>query len=272
VTAPLEGIPLASIARKNWKPYPFQLGGYNCRHHVGFHALWFSNSTSFLNKWEFDRIQEIADSILKPTDAMGRNMIISGIPLFRLMAKDPHGQSAAFDNVPISKNSCKTFLLLKKAKKFEIWDTQGVVFQNPGPYKTRTELKNPESIDSSFLDHFHAFIRKNNYYFITQSGKLYHAPPPKKGEKSRKMTALWDDPTRPINAIIEDTDRDKVFLFAKHKTDAKRGYYFEMKSATTFETFDPTKLKRVNVEGRAKTLLELWPLVGPQAKKKTSRK
>jgi hypothetical protein len=81
------------------------------------------------------------------------------------------------------------------------------------------------------------------------------------------MTALWDDETRPIVGIIEDADRDKVWLFAKNTKDAKRGYYFEMKARTTFENFDPTKLARVNAGGRAKSLLEFLPLISRGAKK-----
>jgi hypothetical protein len=179
---------------------------------------------------------------------------------------------AGFGTVPISPNSCKTFLLFKDGKKLEAWDTLARFDAKKRRWLTIADERNLETFKSDFLEDFYVFIRKSDYYFVTESGKLYHAPPPKKGEKSRKMTALWDDPDRPINAIIEDADRDKVWLFAKHKKDVKRGYYFEMKSATTFETFDPTKLKRVNIEGRAKTLLELWPLVAPQAKKKANRR
>jgi hypothetical protein len=258
----LEGIPLTKIEKNNWKPYPFQVAGSNCRHHVGYGALWFSNSSGFLNCWDFDHIQEIVHSYLGPGDAMGRDMIISGVPLLKLMAKYPKAEKAAFDSVPISRNSCKTFLLTKKEKKFEIWDSIGLVYQNPGGYRTPTEVRNPQSLDSPFTEDFYAFIGKKDYYFVTESGKLYYAPSPKKDEKSRTTKALWDDAKRPIVAVIEDADNDKVWLFAKDKNaGAKLDLYFEMKDTIATKLFDPKKLRPVNVEGRAKLLLEYLPLI-----------
>ena len=60
----------------------------------------------------------------------------------------------------------------------------------------------------------------------------------------------------------------KVWLFAKDKNkDANRDLYFEMNETIRTETFDPTKLRPVNVEGRAKTLLEYLPLISVDSKK-----
>ena len=130
------------------------------------------------------------------------------------------------------------------------------------------EPKNIENFDSWFLDNFYAFIRKDDYYFLTESGKLHHAPPRKDGEKSRKMNKLWDDAKRPIVAVIEDADNDKVWLFVKDKTPgAKLDLYFELKDTIRAESFDPASLKRVEVEGRAKVLLEYLPLL-PKLDKK----
>jgi len=127
---------------------------------------------------------------------------------------------------------------------------------------------NYQKIPSLFVEDFYAFIRKNDYYFVTQSGKLYHAPPRKEGDKSRIMKELWGDAKRPIVAVIEDADRDKVWLFAKDKNaGAKRDFYFEMKETIKAESFDPAKLRPVNIEGRAKLLLEYLPLISADGKK-----
>jgi hypothetical protein len=125
-----------------------------------------------------------------------------------------------------------------------------------------------EKFPSLFVEDFMSFLRKDDYYFVTQSGKLYHAPPPKEGEKSRTMKPLWTDAKRPIVAVIEDAGRDKVWLFAKDKNkDAKLDLCFEMKETIRTETFDPAKLRPVNVEGRAKILLEYLPLISADPKK-----
>jgi hypothetical protein len=214
-----------------------------------------------LDGWGFDQIDEIADSWLNPRRS-GLDAIISGIPLLELLKKGPAAKLKAVDSVPVSRISCRTFLLMKKEMEFEVWDTHGVVLQKAGNYLTRTEVKSSEIFDSVFTEHFYAFVRKNEYYFVTESGKLYHAPPPKEAETKRTMKALWTDAKQPIVAVIEDADRDKVWLFAKGKdADAKRDLYFELKSTIQTESFDPAKLRRVNVEGRAKLLLEYLPLI-----------
>jgi hypothetical protein len=102
----------------------------------------------------------------------------------------------------------------------------------------------------------------------TESGRLYHALPPKKGEKARTMKALWDDAKRPIVAVIEDADHDKVWLFAKDKNaGAKMDLYFEMNDTIRPTAFDPAKLRPVDVQGRAKMLLEYLPLISKGEKK-----
>ena len=130
------------------------------------------------------------------------------------------------------------------------------------------DADNYEKFPSLFAEDFYFFLRTNDYYFVTESGKLYYAPPRKEGEKSRTMKELWVDAKRPIIAVIEDADRDKVWLFAKDKNaGAKRDLYFEMKDTIRTESFDPATLKRVNVEGRAKLLLEYVPLISADGKK-----
>ena len=60
------------------------------------------------------------------------------------------------------------------------------------------------TINSAFAEDFYVFERRDVYYFVTQSGKLYIAPSLKGQEKSRTMKPLWDDAKRPIVAVIEN--------------------------------------------------------------------
>jgi hypothetical protein len=130
-------------------------------------------------------------------------------------------------------------------------------------------LFKPHTTHSPEEPDFYVFIRENDYYFVTQSGKLFVAPPPAKGEKARTMKELWKGDAFPISAVIEDADNDKVWLFTKSKRKGEtQAVYFEMSSKIEPRKFDHAKLAPVNVEGRAKVLLEYLPLIRPKAKEK----
>jgi hypothetical protein len=174
----------------------------------------------------------------------------------------------AIDFVPLSETECRFFLYIMKTKKIESWETKW------GPRKDEKQKiakvrwvpvgdeRNPETIDAAFVEDFYVFERAADYYFVTQSGKLYLSAPAKKGEKTRTMKAVWDDAKRPIVAVLEDADSDKVWLFAKDNNDgAKLDLFFQMQETIRPQTFDPSKLKRVDIKGRAKTLLEYLPLI-----------
>jgi hypothetical protein len=164
--------------------------------------------------------------------------------------------------VPTSENALKTFFLPEEKGDMEIWDTEARFDKKTLKWETVADEKNLHKIDSAFNEAFYAFIHKDTYYFITESGKLFYAPPPKKGETKRTMKGLWEFPKNPIVAVIEDADHDRVWLFTKNKeADAKRDHYFEMTEANRPQAFDPAKLAPVNVEGRAKMVLEYLPLI-----------
>lgn len=269
--ADLNGIPLEKIAQKNWKNYPFLTGGKNFRHHVGYGALWFSSCDAFLNRWDFDQIPELLANRFGRSNSFGGDLLEPGIFLLKL--KEKYNKLAAWDSVPISENSCKTFILAKKTKKFEAWDTRQVGSDaKKKPVKSIAEVQNHEAFDSEFAEDFYALIRKNDYYFITESGKLYLAAPPKDGEKSRTMKALWDDANRPIVAVIEDADNNRVWLFTKNKDKLEtQAVFFEMAAEIRQEKFDHAKIAPVNVEGRARPLLEYLPLIRDKAKKQQQK-
>ena len=130
------------------------------------------------------------------------------------------------------------------------------------------EADNYEAFPSLFAEEFYVFLHKDDYYFVTESGKLYVAPPAAKGEKARTMKPLWTDAKRPISAVIHDADKDKYWLFAKdNNPGAKLDHFFEMNDTPRPETFDPAKLRPIDVEGHAKLLLQYVPLISPVEKK-----
>jgi hypothetical protein len=173
-----------------------------------------------------------------------------------------------YGSVPTSASSCKSYLLYKKTKMFDTWDSRFRWDDNNKNWEVTSDQENLESFNTAFLEDFYFFVHKNDFYFVTESGRLFYAPPHEPGEKWRTMRVLWDDVKRPIIAVIGDADQDKVWLFAKNKNaGAKSVLYFEMKETILTESFDPAKLRQVNVEGRAKLLLQYAALI-PLAKKK----
>jgi hypothetical protein len=327
--------------------------GNNFRHHIEYNSIWISTEHISLNRlkfadldlynpknWKayFEKYPDSTPHEINPLTLCDKYEKIArkqfGYGLRPPFATDVLG----FGSVPTSEASCKSYILPKKTKEFEIWDshfqwnekTKGWETKPVARFKkfgqwaadldssdlqkrdkafdelekvgdmARTSLEellarkpsaetcrraemlltkiasgrskradglwedadNYEKFPSLFAEDFYFFLRKNDYYFVTESGKLYHAPPCKEGEKSRTMNVLWNGLRRPIGAVIEDADHDKVWLFAKDKNaGAKLDLYFEMKDTIETKSFDPTKLRPVNVEGRAKLLLEYLPLV-----------
>ena len=247
----------------------------HCRHHISAEKLWFFYGPERATCAQHDGTRPTGRSLPALQDKYererGRKFWPGGGPGGGL---DP-ARGVAIDFVPVSDKALRVFFFVMKTKKIESWETEWALqrWKNPrgfnvSDWKVVADERDPETIDSAFAEDFYVFKRKADYYFVTQSGKLYVAPPLKKGEKSRTMKALWDDAKRPIAAVIEDANREKVWLFAKDKNaGAKLDLYFEMKDTIRTESFDPTKLRPVNAGSRAKTLLEYWPLISTDSQK-----
>ena len=254
-------------------PYgPFRVGvecDAHCRQHFSGEWLWFCHGPELIQK---DRV---------PYGTAKRVELHSGaLPAllekyeaeaggkFSALTRNA-ARGVAMDFVPLSETEIRIFYFVMKTKKIETWETEMGIRREIRPdglevpvWKAVSDQRKPQTIDSAFTEDFYVFKREADYFFVTQSGKLYIAPPPKKGEKSRSMKALWDEAKRPIVAVLSDADNDKVWLFAKDKTDgAKRDLYFQIKETIQTQSFDPAELKAVDAPGRAKILLEYLPLV-----------
>jgi hypothetical protein len=242
----------------------------HCRQHFIGEWLWFCYGP--------ERIQRIRVPLGTPI----RPMMSGGLPTLLDKYEDELGKKyqffitahypargVAMDFAPLSEKTARVFFFVIKTKKIESWETEMDVKteinargQEITRWKAAADGRKPETIESVFTEDFYVFKREADYYFVTQSGNLYVAPPPKKGEKSRTMRALWDDAKKPIVAVLSDADHDKVWLFAKDKgKDAKRDLYFEMKEIIKPESFDRAALVGVNLESRARVLLEYLPLI-----------
>ena len=226
----------------------------HCRHHVALAKIWYCCGpervyvADFRDSGEKDRplpalLRRYEQLAPRKFDAIGPNLPAKGVSI---------------DFAPLAEEAVRVFFFDMKTKKIESWETEWA------DRKAIADERNPETIDSAFTEDFYVFKRDADYFFVTQSGKLYLAPPPKKGEKSRTMKALWEDPKRPIVAVLEHAERAKIWLFANDKNPGAEGdLFFEMKEDIHAEAFDPAKLKPVElkVPGRAKMLLEYLPLI-----------
>jgi hypothetical protein len=103
--------------------------------------------------------------------------------------------------------------------------------------------KREGNIAVGFRESFRVIGQGDDYFFVTQSGRLYRAPKPDKGT-DRKMDTVWKDDQRPIVAFITDADADRSFLFCKPDKDGK-GVYFEMSDKPDPQSYDATKFPEV---------------------------
>ena len=240
----------------------------HCRHHVASAKIWYSCGPERLYCAGFRDMNETSRPL--PTLLARYEQLAPG-KFNRPFSRNEPAKGVAIDFAPLAEEAVRVFFFDMKTKKIESWEFEWALVRSKDERgaerwdrKAIAEERNPETIDSAFTEDFYVFKRDAGYFFVTQSGKLYLAPPPKQGEKSRTMKALWEDPKRPIVAVLEHAERAKIWLFANDKNPGAEGdLFFEMKEEIHAEAFDPSKLKPVElkVPGRAKMLLEYLPLV-----------
>jgi hypothetical protein len=87
-----------------------------------------------------------------------------------------------------------------------------------------------DSLEVAFKEPFQVFPKGGAYFFVTESGKVYHSPKPDK-PGDRKVTAVWDDPKQPVSVILTQEETGKTFVFGTAEAAGlkeRRGFYFEL--------------------------------------------
>ena len=127
-----------------------------------------------------------------------------------------------------------------------------------------------EEIKVTFKESFHAFISSTDYFFVTESGKLYvsHKPADK---GPRTVEAVWQDAKKPITHVITDADQNKTYAFGDNQQPGQKKnqekFYFKLQGAEPKLTyFHRGQLQAAQVEEPLKTILEYARLImyGPQ--------
>jgi hypothetical protein len=128
------------------------------------------------------------------------------------------------------------------------------------------------TIPTPFNERFHAFVKGTTYFFLTDSGKVYMAKKPDKGE--RKLESLWDNDKYPLVAAIHDADADKVYLFAKAAKDDKVGtdFYWELDETVKRLDYEPSRVHPVKTVEPLKSVMELAQLLVDEKKIKVEKK
>jgi hypothetical protein len=109
---------------------------------------------------------------------------------------------------------------------------------------------------------------RDNYYFVTDSGKAYIARKPFAGE--RRLEPLWTDKREPIHALIEDAERGKTYAFGREALNSQarnlqpRFFYFELSEKPELHYFDGKDLRIVDAPAAAQNVFMYARLLAEQ--------
>jgi hypothetical protein len=99
-----------------------------------------------------------------------------------------------------------------------------------------------EHIEVGFKEPFQVLAKGEDYYFLTQTGKLYVAAKPKKG-KMRKVVPVHTDSKRRVVTFLTDADSNKTFLFCKPANKGEQPTFFELSDKPKPKGYDAPKVE-----------------------------
>jgi hypothetical protein len=115
-----------------------------------------------------------------------------------------------------------------------------VLEEHPKGFQATSISKGPVfTIDTWWHEPFAVIGDRTECYFVTSSGKLYCWEKP--GRKEQKMTAVWTSVSRPIRALIIDTESKRTWAFTAPSR-SRPSVCFEVKPAVRPEMYTPEKL------------------------------
>lgn len=123
----------------------------------------------------------------------------------------------------------------------------------------------PEELEVAFTEPFHVYGSANEYFFVTETGKVYHSPPLQpKQVGPRKVRVVWNNPKQPITHLLTDVDGkvpNRTFAFANvdqpEKANARDRLVFELQGPrANVRFFSSADLKPTKLQEPLKTLFE----------------
>jgi hypothetical protein len=112
------------------------------------------------------------------------------------------------------------------------------------------------TIAAAFKEGFQALGLGGDYYFVTDSGKLYRAPRPAEGTH-RALLKVWSDAKRPIAGLVQDVDAGRTFLFCKAASPKDKPVYFEMAPTVKPQPCDLQAVKVPEYDKETREFLEM---------------
>jgi hypothetical protein len=171
--------------------------------------------------------------------------------------------------LPIDSTTIKVFLI-QHNKQVQVWEAHGIWQPKKCEWRIACQRLPDEAFTIPFLEPFFIFAQKEDYYFLTQSGKLFIARAPEQG-KRRQMEALWQDKSKPLTTFISDNDHQKAYCFSKSK-DGKEEFFFELAPKIQPQPVPRKEIQPVQVEQpRLRTVLEYVQVLPSRQEKKKEK-
>lgn len=104
---------------------------------------------------------------------------------------------------------------------------------NPGPWSKE------EDLPVVFREHFQAFQKGDDYFFLTAGGKLWVAWKPEKGKK-RTLSPVIGNRERPVLGTVVDALEGRTFAFIESD---KGPAFFELSDKPKLVVYDPKAAK-----------------------------
>jgi hypothetical protein len=109
-----------------------------------------------------------------------------------------------------------------------------------------------EALPVAFRERFFCLGSGDDWFFLTHSGRLFHAAPAPRGE-DRKLVAVWDDPRRPIEGQIQDSS-GRTFLFVSAAGGGKPAC-FELSAKPKLVEYDPDRVHYLKADEPLRRIL-----------------
>jgi hypothetical protein len=113
-----------------------------------------------------------------------------------------------------------------------------------------------DRLTPAFTEPFRVLARRNGYYFLTDSGRLYRTGTRRVLTGRRDIEPIWDDKDRPVTHYLTDTDADRTFLFTKPAKPGELGVFFELSDKPEPKPYDLSKINASKAEEPLKGALE----------------